>query len=129
MLKLHAGYTLIELSIVIAVAVLVLFSIVALFARGLATNRQQFTQVLTTEDARLQLERISDALRSTERDADSPWLLNAQDYAITIRSNVDDDPDAEVVRYYAEQDVLYRGVTELNEVEVVAPVAKGIKNI
>lgn len=124
----NAGVSIIELVSYIAIASIILIGISLLLGTSIGANRFQFEQVLTTEDARRQLELISDILRSARNENGNNWLVAAEDNAITVRADVDNDDVVEQVRYFLEGDDLKRGVTEVGETEKVRVVARSIRN-
>jgi hypothetical protein len=88
-------------------------TVIALFVgQSFGVKRKHFQQVRTTEDARIHAERISDAIRNARNidcdgddqvDSGEFWVQEAEEYALTIYTNVDDDPQAEMVRYYVDE--------------------------
>ncbi|MGH9856909.1 MAG: PilW family protein, partial [Acidobacteriota bacterium] len=124
----QSGLSLSELLIVIAVSGLLVAGVSLFFTRGIGVNREQYEQVLITEEARIQLERVSDTLRNARVLSGANWLIAAGDYAITLTTNLDADADSEEVRYFLEDTVLKRGVTEPGGTEVVIEVAQSMRN-
>lgn len=122
--------TLQEVLMMVAISSILILAITAFFGRGLASSRLQFEQVLTTEDARIQLERMSDALRNARDDGVNPWLISAGANDLKVYSNVDADEDNEEVRYFVESTDLKRGVKQPGATEeVVQIVARSVRNI
>lgn len=113
------GLTMVEILIGIALALLVLGAIVLLVGRGVNLSREHTEQERITEDARVQMERLSDAIRDAhETDENPTWLVEARDYDIEFYTNVDDDPDIERLRYFLEGTQLKRSLD--GQVVVVA---------
>lgn len=110
---------------IVGILVLVLASFVG---RSFQISREHFEQVRITEDARIQMERLSDTIRNARyldcnsdgdvSDVGENWLQAATDYEMIIYTNVDNDTDAERVRYFVDTTIedevthLQRGVTE-----------------
>ena len=126
--KATSGVSIIELVIWIAIAGLLLVAMSILLGNGLRSNRFQFEQVLITEDARRQLELMSDTLRDARNDGGNNWLVAAEDNSVTIRGDADFDGVIEQVRYFLDGDDLKRGITELDDTEIVRTVARSIRN-
>ncbi len=124
------GFTAVEVVLSVLISVFILGSLVLFVTRGVAITREQFRQVRTTEDARVQMERVGDALRNARGINDGPWLVDADEYSITVDTNIDDDETAERVRYFLQGQELRRGVSqeESLEVEVEQVLAKTVKN-
>lgn len=74
--------------------------ITALFGRGIQVGSQNFIRVLTTDDARLALERISDTLRNSRNGDLSFWLVDAQEQEVTVLTNTGGSIENERIRYY-----------------------------
>lgn len=123
-----SGMSLIEMMIGIGIGGILIAATSVFFGRGVALNRLQFQQVLITEDARTQLERVTDELRNARNTPAGEWLLVAEDYNVQLYSNVDDDEEYEVVRYFLEDTNLRRGITEQGEDESVRTTARSIQN-
>lgn len=144
-----AGVGLIELLFGIAIAMLILGALVLFVGRGFGVGRENFEQARITDDARFNMERMAEVIRNA-RDLDvdlddeitippdQHWLWYADSFQIVLFSDVDNDSDAELVRYFLLQGEtdLKRGVTQprgfnsydpLND-EVVTTVATSIRN-
>ncbi|MEX0649370.1 MAG: type II secretion system protein [Candidatus Andersenbacteria bacterium] len=123
------GVTVIEMLIVIAITSLIIVALAMLFGRGIGSYRIQFQQVLTTESARLQLERISDAIRNA-RDADgASWLIVGEPNQLQITTNIDSDSDSETVRYFVEDSNLRRGIINVPDgEEELVTLARSLRN-
>lgn len=122
------GVSIIELAVYIGIAVLLMVAVSALLGTGIGANRFQFEQVLTTEDARRQLELMSDTLRSARNISGNDWLVSAGDNEITIQTDRNNDGIIEQVRYFLEGNNLRLGTTDPGETELVRTVARSIRN-
>jgi len=123
-----AGLSLVELVVFIGVGSIMIFAIVAYVGRTFTLSREQLEQGAITEQARTQVERMSDEIRNAQyidcnidgdtQDVGEQWLQAGEVLGITVYSNVDDDVEAERVRYFVEAGVsgeerkLKRGVTQ-----------------
>lgn len=132
------GLTLIEILLMIAVSGLLIVALSLLLTRIFAISREQSEQARANQEATDESRRISRALESARNVSPVPtkWLVGAGPYSIKFYTNVDDDENTEIVRYYTDDgSSLKRGVTQLdanNEVmgsEEVAIVAKYIRNL
>jgi hypothetical protein len=122
------GLTFIELLVFIGVGSAMIVALMMMVTRTFTLSRQQLEQGAITEKARVQLERMSDEIRNAQyvdcnidgdtADANEHWLHQADDFEIIVLSNVDDDVQAERLRYFVETGVtgeegkLKRGVTK-----------------
>lgn len=118
------GFTIIELLTVMGVAAVLLSAISLVTGRTFTISREQVVQVRTTDDVRIQSQRILDAIKNAPLiDCDNDgytekpeeyWLQAAAGNDITLLSNIDDDSDLERLRYYvdpANSNELRRAVT------------------
>lgn len=112
----------------IAVGGLLLTATWVFFARGIVTNRFQYEQVLSTETARLQLERVSDVIRNARSSSTKGWLVEAGENSLVIYSNVDDDPDDEEVKFVISGNSLQRVITRDDQTEPTETIVSGIWN-
>ena len=122
------GLSLVELLVFIGVGSVLIVTLGLIVSGTSRISRQQIEQGAITEKARVQLERMSDEIRNAQyidcnldadtADADEHWLYGANDFEIIVLSNVDDDVEAERVRYFVqvgttgETKKLKRGVTQ-----------------
>ena len=127
-LQLNLGFSLIELMIGVAIGGILIAATSIFFGRGVSLNRLQFQQVLITEDARTQLERVTDELRNARNTPEGDWLIAAEDYNLALYSNIDDDAEYEAVRYSLEETNLRRGITEQGDEERIRTVARSLRN-
>lgn len=103
------GFTVIEIIVGIAITGILIAAVTALSGRFFTVSRQQFEQTRTTEDARVQLERMTDIIRNArQQDCDGNsaadqagewWLQAAEQNRLSIYSNVDSDSATEKVTY------------------------------
>jgi len=116
-------------------------AVVALFVgRGFGLSREHYEQVRITEDARVQMERVSDAIRDARSldfngdglgvGAGEIWLQNGEDYDILFYANVDKDDEIELVHYWLDGTNLMLGMTDPYDAgeEGVTIVAKSLRN-
>lgn len=136
----NRGLTLVELSIGIAVGMILLGVLVLFMTRGVNLSREQTEQKRITEDARVQMERMSDAIRdarsidvTNDGAATLPsenWRQGGSDYDIQFYSNIDEDPEIERVHYFLDGVELKRGLRDpySSVEETVVVVARSIRN-
>lgn len=122
------GLTFIEMIIVIAVASIIIIALTAFVGRSFNVSREQFEQIRITEDARKEMERVSEAIRDVRFvDLDNPadsytdkpdeqHIQIADAFDLQFYANVDGDDDVELVRYFVEpsndEQHLKRGIKE-----------------
>ncbi len=146
--KFQQGFSVAEMLVVIAVSGILIVAITMFVGRSFQLKREQFEQVQITEDARIQLQRIGDTVKNgryvdcnengvVESYGPPPerWVLGANKYAISFRTNVDDDDDPERVSYYLNSDgQLMRQVAQLSSTgceetsEETASILKDVRN-
>lgn len=103
------GFSIVELLIGIAVLAILIVAVTMLSGRFFTVSREQFEQTRTTEDARIQLERMTDVIRNARTidcdgndKADKPqegWLQTADPARMVFYSNIDADAVPERVTY------------------------------
>lgn len=118
-----------EVVVAVGIGALLVAAVSLLVGTGFNRSREQFEQVLTTEDARVQLERMSDTLRAAQNNSDDDWLILAEGHQIQIHANIDDDVEVEKVRYVLEETNLKRAVEQPGESENAQIVARSIRNV
>lgn len=129
----QSGYSLVEMIVAIGIASILIVGLTIFVGRAFTVSREQFEQVRITEDARLELERMSDALRNARyvdrnnngvtSDPQEGWLLAGGTNDIIVYTNVDADADAELVRYFVNPSnahELQRSVTQLQGTAITA---------
>lgn len=126
--ELSRGFTIVEAVVGLAISALIIAGISLFFTRGIAINRDTYEQVLTTEEARLQIDRVADVLRNARNNGEEKWLVLAGDNEVVVYSNTDDDDDHEKVRFVLENEDLKRGVAEIGEDERLQTVASHMRN-
>lgn len=124
----QAGVSIVEVAVWIAIAGLLIVAVSVLLGVGIGSNRFQFEQVLTTEDARRQLELMSDTLRNARNEGDNNWLLLAGDNEVGVRTDINGDGTVEQVTYMLDGNDLKRTVGVLGEDPEVRIVARSIRN-
>lgn len=137
-----AGMSLVGILVGIAAGMILVVGTALLATRGFNISREHTEQVRVTEDARIQMERLSDAIRDARSLdltgdglatlAPEVWLQNGAAYDIQFYTNFDEDDEIERLHYFLEGTNLKRGVkdpynSEANEEVVV--LAKSLRNI
>lgn len=135
------GLTLVEILLAISAGMILLVAIAVFTTRGVNLARENTEQVRITEDARVQLERMSDAVRdarsldfSTDGFATFPaevWLQYGDEYDIQFYTNFDEDPEIERVHYFLEGPDLKRGVRDpynSTASEEIVTIARSVRN-
>lgn len=137
------GFTFIEILIGIAVFGIIIVALTMFVGRAFNVSREQFEQVRITEDARLQIDRLTTTIRNAryvdcdgDSYSDQSWLLEAQDNQIKIITSIGNDAGNQIVRYFLEPGTtdLQRGVTQLDNTcqptgsEAVQAVARTVRN-
>lgn len=106
-----AGLTLIELLLVMAMSAIILVVLVRFLASGFPLSRAVFAQASATETARLQLKRMTKALREARyADTGAYPLVEMEPARIVFYSDVDADDVTERLRYELRGTDLERGV-------------------
>lgn len=137
-----AGMSLIGILLGIAVGAIILGAVSLFVGRGVDISREQTEQVRITEDARIQLDRMSDTIRNAKSfDSNNDglatlpteiWLQHGDDLEIDFYTNVDSDSDIERVRYFVVDGELRRGVRDPYSVpataESVTVLSRSIRN-
>lgn len=135
------GLTLIGVLLGILIGTLLLVALALFTTRGFGISRETTEQVRIVEDARVQIERMSDAIRDT-RSIDTNgdmlatlptemWLQKGEDFQITFRTNFDADGDIEQLHYFVEGADLKLGVKDPYNAagsEDVRVVARSVRN-
>lgn len=136
------GVSLVGVLLGIAVGGILLTALVLFITRGFGVSREHTEQVRIVEDARIQIEKMSDAIRdarSIDTDGDGLstlpgelWLQKGEDFEIVFRTNFDTDADLEQLRYFLEGADLKLGMrdpyTVPVEQEKVTVVARSLRN-
>lgn len=109
-----SGLTIVELVVFVGIGSAIILALVMMTTRAFDISRRELEQGALTEKARKEIERMSDEIRNAQYvdcniDADTAdpgehWLVAGDAYSITLYSNVDDDVEAERVRYFVEKD-------------------------
>lgn len=116
------GFSIVELLIGVALLAILIGAVTALSGRFFTVSREQFEQTRTTEDARVQLERMTDVIRNARTiDCDGNgkadktqegWLQAADAARIIFYSNIDRDSAAERITYEKAGNDLIRTVEQ-----------------
>lgn len=121
-----SGFSIVELLMATAITVIVVIALTMFAGRSFNVSREQFEQVRITEDARIEMERMSDTIRNakfidlngdTFTDATNErWLQSAKNYELVIYTNIDSDPELEKIDYFLDPGStdLHQTVTQLD---------------
>ena len=110
------GFTLIETIVAITVSSIVfvvVFGFVYYFYR---TSGYNLSQMIAINSARKGMEiTVREIREATFSDQGSYLIKNAQDQSITFYSDIDKDLKIERIRYFLDEDILKKGITESND--------------
>jgi len=120
------GLTVVELLIGVAVGSILIVAVFVFLGRGIGINREQFEQVLTTEDARLQLAKVSDAIREAQG---ADWLIAAENNSLTFYSQVDEIGGLDTVRVFLEGTNIQTVISQPGENDRVLTMARSVRNL
>jgi len=130
-MKQQSGLTIVEVLASVAIGALVLLAIVSFSSRVFSGARVNFEQGKIVGDARVEMERMSDALRNARNVdfdgsgvIDAPgeqWLQYASDYEIEFYTNLDGDDSPELVRYWLQGTDLVRRVSQVGASCTIGP--------
>ncbi len=103
------GVTIIELMVGVSITVVLLVAISLFVTRVFGISRQELEQGRINEIAKIQMERMSDALRTASNvDVDGSgeydggterWIQTATEYSIEIWADIDGDDSMELITY------------------------------
>lgn len=109
----NAGFTLIELTIALAVFSIIMVGILSLLSNVFTVNRQQGALLSDQDQARkLSFVLMQELRNATVADTGAYPLESAGAQHITFFSNIDADAGIERVRYFLQNGALYKGVTQ-----------------
>ena len=118
-----SGVTIIELMVAAGIAAVLIAAMSLFVTRALDIPKQEIEQGRINEVARVQMERMSDAIRSaTNFDGDDSgeydggaerWIQVAQGDDISIYTDIDGDGVTEFVRYWLDGSDLWRRVMKI----------------
>lgn len=107
------GFTLIELVVAVAISSILLIALIRFMGTAIPAYRSLFLQTLADETARVQLVRISHALRAARYgDTGAFPIVEATPSRIIFYANTDSDTATERVRYELVGTDLIRGITK-----------------
>lgn len=111
--KKERGITLIEMTVVLGIFSMILVSITVYIWMTLRAQNKSVKHILAQNSARKALSVAASEIRgSMYSDAGSYPIVEATANSITFYTNVDDDINAEQVRYYMDGSDMKRGVVE-----------------
>lgn len=136
------GVSLVGLLLGVAIGGILIAALALFSTRGFGVVREQTEQVRITEDARIQMEHMSDTIRdahSIDVNGDQlanlteeRWLQVGEDFDIQFLTNFDTDADLERLHYFLEGTELKLGMrdpyTVPEEQEKVTVVARSLRN-
>lgn len=136
-----AGVSLVGLLLGIAAGMVLVVATALLVGRSFSLSREHTEQARITEDARVQMERLSDAIRDA-RSVDvtgdglatfpvEVWLQQGGDFDIEFYTNFDTDSELERLHYFLDGAELRRGLKDPydSEEEKVTTVARSLRNV
>lgn len=111
--KSGAGFTLIEVTVSVAVFALLGVGIIALVSNIISTGSQQGVLSANADQARKASFRLMQELRNAVTSSTGAYALSdVSDQQLIFYSNVDGGSDVERVRYYLSAGSLYRGIVK-----------------
>jgi hypothetical protein len=124
------GFTALETVVALGIGSLVIGAISLFFGRVVTVNRQDYEQILITEDARIQMIRISDAIRNAGRSAVAgAWLEAAAANSLTVYTNTDSDPEMEKITFFLSDTELQQTTTESDASTETRVLTRNIRNV
>lgn len=122
------GFTLIESVFGLGIAGVIILVLSLFFGNGVGSYRQQFEQVLITENTRAQLERFQLDLRQATNTTTAGWLRVAGETSISFYANIDDDVASETVTYSLVGTTFTRYITDDDTTTASQIVSENIQN-
>ena len=114
-MKSQSGFTLIEMVVAVAGFSLIIWGLVALVSNIFFSSSQQSGLLADSDQARRLAFEVASELRNGQTGSNGAYVLDtAADQQIIFYSNADSDSGIERIRYYVQDDKLYKGVTEYN---------------
>lgn len=105
------GFTLVEVLVTLSIFLIVTVGAAALVITSIQTNAVIWEQLATQNDGRQVLaEVVNDVRRAEVSSIGSYPIVTAEAYELTIYADIDDTPDRERVRYWLDNERLYKGV-------------------
>lgn len=133
----NAGFTLVELLVAMGIFVFIIGSAGWLMAKAFRYNSIVWEQLKTQNDGRRVLQEVVDIVRKAEESSIGSYpIAIAEEYELSIYSNIDSDSYREKVRFWLDGTTLKRGIIEpsgnpleyLSENEQVVEIAHDVKN-
>jgi len=107
------GFTLIETLVVIFIFSLVIGAIFGLVGALYTTHDYTFQQSRAIDEGRRGVETMVREIREARPGDDGSYTLKtAEDFQIVFYSDIDEDSNTEMVRYFVEENNLKKGVTD-----------------
>ena len=120
------GFTFLETLFAVAVGALVLIALSLLLARVVGVNRYDYEQILITENARLQIGHMTDAIRDALT-GPSGWLVSSDDYSLHIMSDAGGGVSQEILYQLSGTD-LTQTIIRPNATQEVTVLSHNIRN-
>jgi hypothetical protein len=109
----HSGISVIELMAVLAIFILISFALYTLLKSLNASNRYLFAHVAAQEEARKVLKPLVAEIRNASDSVMGSYLLEAAtSTSFIFYTNIDADLQTERVRYFLENRIVKKGVTQ-----------------
>lgn len=110
-MKKQAGFTLIEITVTVAIFTLMAFGIMALASNFLTAGTTQGTLLANTDQARKLAFRVAEEIRNAVTSSTGAYPLSqAGDQQITFFASTDGTATIRQVRYYTQNGKLYKGL-------------------
>jgi type II secretory pathway pseudopilin PulG len=106
------GLTLIEMLVSVGIGMLIVAAVSLFTTRALGAYRDQFRQVLAVQSARAHLGRINAELQNAVDSGSNTWLIKGTANELEVYTNIDTDPDLEILHYTLNGTTLTRGVIQ-----------------
>ncbi len=134
----QAGFTLLEVIVALGIFTLFVGTVIMLFSTGYSYNLILWEQLATQNDGRKALRLIADDVRRAEESSIGSYpLATVGPYELVLYANDDEDIARERIRYYVDNQTLYRGVVQpagtplsyTTSTEVSTEVAQAVVNV
>ncbi len=107
------GFTIIEVIVTVAIFTAIAYGLIALVSNLFSNARGQGSLLLGSDQGRLVAFKLAGELRNATAGADGAYSIGqAGDQQLILYSNTDSVSDIEKIRYYVQDNKLYKGVTK-----------------